>query len=157
MCLRRSPGRKETRALRHWLLAAATWLKAAPRRASLSSKAKAGVWAGVLLLVLPAEWPSRWSYRVSYPRPRGPGRCGASHLVAFLMHLSLFLATGCSRTVREPDRLLLLGPGAEGARSGQPGTRPSCLSPGPARVHMRFGEGCFGSCYGALADLGLAV
>lgn len=82
------------------------------------------------------------------------------HLVAFLMHSSLFLAAGCSRTVREPDRLLLLGPGAQGACRGQPGTRPLLPVTGPAsRGHLRFGVGggVLWILLQALADLELAV
>lgn len=45
------------------------------------------------------------------------------------MSFSLFPAAGRSRAVREPDRLLLLGPGAEGARRGQPGTPPARPEP----------------------------
>lgn len=58
------------------------------------------------------------------PQPRGRVVPEPGHLLTFLMLFSLSLAAGCSRTVREPDRLLLLGPGAQGARRGQPGTRP---------------------------------
>lgn len=51
--------RKETTALRQWLFAAATGLKAALRSASLGSNAKAGVRAGLHLLVLRRNDPVR--------------------------------------------------------------------------------------------------
>lgn len=73
---------------------------------------------------------------MSYPRPRG--RVAAEPSPSYLPNALLsLLAAGCSRTVREPDRLLLLGPGAEGARRGQPGTRPDLPVAGACQQRMQ--------------------
>ena len=64
-------------------------------------------------------------------RREGEGPAGAAPrgLVSRLMSVPFLPLRDRSRPVRKPDRLLFLGLGAEGARRGQPGTRPASAQP----------------------------
>lgn len=62
-------------------------------------------------------------------RQKGEGLVGTEPRGLVFSLMSILFSFHHSRPVRKPDWLLLLGPGVEGARRGQPGAGPALQEP----------------------------